>query len=154
MSIPERDLADMGNELKLSIGRLLALARRDFLARALGHVRERQGQPLSEAQLAILPFLEPSGMRASALAERSGLSKQRVAKIVGEYERLGIIRRRPDPDDGRATIIVFTDKGRRFLKRNAEARHAVEEHYVSILGAKRLEELKKDLARLVYGPKT
>ncbi|MGD9830769.1 MAG: MarR family winged helix-turn-helix transcriptional regulator, partial [Hyphomicrobiaceae bacterium] len=73
---------------------------------------------------------------------------------VGEYERLGIIRRRPDPDDGRATIIVFTDKGRRFLKRNAEARHAVEEHYVSILGAKRLEELKKDLARLVYGPKT
>ena len=50
-------------------------------------------------------------MRATELAQRSGQHKQIVGVIVDELERLGYVRREPDPADRRAKLIVPTETG-------------------------------------------
>ena len=48
------------------------------------------------------------------LARRSRLSKQTMTTMVRLLERDGLVRRVPDPQDGRASRIVLTAKARRF----------------------------------------
>src|SRR3954468_12108239 len=44
------------------------------------------------------------GIRMSALADRMELTKGAVTQLVTHLEGLGLVERRPDPDDGRAVI--------------------------------------------------
>src|ERR687897_1491129 len=51
------------------------------------------------------------GVRLTALADRSGLTKQAVGEAVADLERLGYVERVPDPSDGRAQINRLTESG-------------------------------------------
>src|SRR4029079_6428621 len=46
---------------------------------------------------------------ASVIAERSGLTRQAITMIVDELEAAGVVRRAPDPEDGRAKRIGYTE---------------------------------------------
>jgi DNA-binding MarR family transcriptional regulator len=48
------------------------------------------------------------------LGRRARLSKQTMTTMVRLLEREELVRREPDPDDGRAFRIVLTAKARRF----------------------------------------
>ena len=65
----------------------------------------------AEARGSILPYIDPRGTKQTVLTQRIGLTKQAVQQMVDDLEREGVVARRPDPDDGRAKIIVFTEKG-------------------------------------------
>jgi DNA-binding MarR family transcriptional regulator len=43
---------------------------------------------------------------------RAGITRQAVTKVLDELERLDVLRRDPDPDDGRGVIVRYTDRGR------------------------------------------
>ena len=62
----------------------------------------------------LVPLFEEDGLRMGELARRSRLSKQTMTTMVRLLERDGLVKRVPDPDDGRATRIVLTAKARRF----------------------------------------
>ena len=53
------------------------------------------------------------------LGLRAVLSRTRVNRIVTELEHAGLVERRADPDDGRATLASITTAGRRALKEAA-----------------------------------
>jgi DNA-binding MarR family transcriptional regulator len=67
--------------------------------------------------------VEPAGMhvvgrlavlgpvRLTELAAALSLDPSSVSRQVTAVERLGYVRREPDPSDGRATRLVLTDKG-------------------------------------------
>jgi DNA-binding MarR family transcriptional regulator len=48
----------------------------------------------------------PEGIRGSELAEDLGVHKSTASRAVATLERLGLVSRVPDPDDGRAQLLV------------------------------------------------
>ena len=62
----------------------------------------------------LVPLFEQDGLRMSELATRARLSKQTMTTMVRLLERDGLVRREPDPGDGRATLVYLTARSRAF----------------------------------------
>src|SRR5256714_10827491 len=62
----------------------------------------------------LVPLFEEDRLRMGELARRARLSKQTMTTMVRLLQREELVRREPDPDDGRAFRIVLTAKARRF----------------------------------------
>lgn len=77
-----------------------------FKERGLGHVRPSYGSLL-------LPLWEEDGLRMGELARRARLSKQTLTTMVRLMERDGFVRREPDPEDGRASLVWLTPRAKR-----------------------------------------
>src|SRR3569832_2468376 len=69
-------------------------------------------EELREPHMAVLRFPGPDGVRPSVLAERVGMSKQAMNQLLRSLEGFGYIARSDAPDEGRARIIRFTERGR------------------------------------------
>jgi len=65
------------------------------------------------AQVRVFQRLAPDGSRLTDLADQAQMSKQSAGVLVNQLERLGYVRRVPDPTDGRARLIVIEERGRR-----------------------------------------
>ena len=78
-----------------------------FAAAGYAEVRPSYGSLL-------VPLFEEDGLRMSELARRARLSKQTMTTMVRLLEREGLVRRRRDPTDGRATLVELTAKARAF----------------------------------------
>jgi DNA-binding MarR family transcriptional regulator len=48
----------------------------------------------------------PDGIRGSELADDLGVHKSTASRSIATLERLGLVSRVPDPDDGRAQLLV------------------------------------------------
>jgi DNA-binding MarR family transcriptional regulator len=82
------------------------------------------GVRLDRAGSALLYKLHVHGdlLRVTDLAELLGVDTPTVTRKVQQLEREGMVSRRPDADDRRATRITLTPAGRRSLERVLEAR--------------------------------
>lgn len=63
---------------------------------------------------ALVPLFDEDGLRMGELARRARLSKQAMTELVRRLERDGLVERRPDPSDGRASVIFLTERSRAF----------------------------------------
>ena len=54
-------------------------------------------------------------LRMSALADLANASLSRLSHLITRLERRGLVRREPDPADGRFTNAILTDEGFRAL---------------------------------------
>ena len=96
----------------------------------------------------LIPLLEQDGLRMGEIARRARLSKQTMTTLVRLCERDGLVERRPDPADRRATCVHLTAKARRFQP-VAERVLAQLEHATNrSIGAARLAELRRTLKDL------
>jgi DNA-binding MarR family transcriptional regulator len=92
----------------------------------------------------------PDGLRMQDLSERVVLSRTRVSRLVDELEREGLVRRRPDPDDGRATIAAITPAGIEAFRATAPLYLAkIDEHFNRHLTARERATLTNGLERVV-----
>lgn len=82
----------------------------------------------------------------SALAEHLVVDKGQLSRTVRELEQLGLIRRDPDPDDGRASILSPTALG---LDRLAHARAPQEDTLVKALDGWPVDDIR-NLTRLLH----
>ena len=75
----------------------------------------REGFPEVRASYGsvLLPLFEEDGLRMGEVARRARLSKQTMTTMVRLAERDGLVERRPDPTDRRATRVHLTAKGLR-----------------------------------------
>ncbi|MEV1121835.1 MarR family winged helix-turn-helix transcriptional regulator [Actinosynnema sp. NPDC049800] len=55
--------------------------------------------------------VEPTGCHAKELAASAGLDPSTVSRAVAALVANGLVERRADPDDGRASILVVTERG-------------------------------------------
>jgi DNA-binding MarR family transcriptional regulator len=62
----------------------------------------------------LVPLFEEDGLRLGELSRRSRLSKQTMTELVRRLERDGLVERRPDPGDGRASLVFLTERSRAF----------------------------------------
>jgi DNA-binding MarR family transcriptional regulator len=111
--IPE-SAARAAQELRVAVGRLL----RRF--------KEAAGNnELTPSQASILSRLGKEGdASASDLAAAERVRPQAVTPTLAALTELGLIGRRPDPDDGRRQVISLTPAGRALLD---DARRAGDE---------------------------
>lgn len=56
------------------------------------------------------------------LAEAEHVTSPTITRIVDGLERAGLAQRHPHPDDGRATLVRATSKGRRLMERGRQRR--------------------------------
>jgi DNA-binding MarR family transcriptional regulator len=83
------------------------------------------------------------------LARRARLSKQTMTELVRRLERDGLVERRADPGDARASLIYLTTRSRAF---EPVAAHALEDVRALVrrrLSARRIEELEAALRELL-----
>jgi DNA-binding MarR family transcriptional regulator len=58
----------------------------------------------------LIPLFEEDGLRLGEIARRARLSKQTMTTMVRLLERDGLVERRADPRDGRATLVFLTPR--------------------------------------------
>ncbi len=131
------------------IGRLFLRASRSFAALATRKLKERGHEGLGAAHTALLPHVDLEGTRATALAERAGMSKQAAGQVVRDLVRQGYVERRPDPSDSRATLVRFTEAGWRFLRDAGDVKREIEAEYAAALGEERMGLLRSALNDLL-----
>jgi DNA-binding MarR family transcriptional regulator len=74
-------------------------------------------------QLSALSVLVFGGERTIAdLARAEQVTSPTMTRVVDGLERAGLATRRPHPDDGRATLVRATSKGRRVMERGRQNR--------------------------------
>ncbi len=72
----------------------------------------RHGHPeLKPAHNAVFGTLGPEGARAADMAARAGITRQSMGEVIRDMVALGILEMRPDPEDGRAKLVTYTDHG-------------------------------------------
>jgi DNA-binding MarR family transcriptional regulator len=120
------------------------LVRRHMLAR----LHEAGFTDLEPAHLSVFQYPGPQGLTPSELAAHLRVSKQALNYLLGQLERLGYLRREPDPDDRRARRIVLTDRGNATVPVIRDAVAEVEAAWAEQLGAKRFATLRELLVEL------
>lgn len=87
------------------------------LHRLLRSLRKaRRDSAIQPTQLIVLALLAEHGpQRIGVIAERVPCSQPTATSVVVSLERPGLVRREPDPTDGRATRVAITDDGARAL---------------------------------------
>ncbi len=61
-------------------------------------------------------------MRPSELSEHLHIAARSATEVIDDLEAKGLVARRPDPNDRRATLVELTERGRR--ARRADARRS------------------------------
>ncbi|MEM7021469.1 MAG: MarR family winged helix-turn-helix transcriptional regulator [Pseudomonadota bacterium] len=102
----------------------------------------------AEARSSVVPFIGPRGTRQAELVRRIGLTKQAVQQLVDDLEREGVVVRRPDPNDQRAKIVVFTEKGMAARRDAQRIKLAIESEWRERLGSTDFRELERLLRKI------
>jgi DNA-binding MarR family transcriptional regulator len=76
------------------------------------------------------------------------MSKQSAGVLVDQLERLGYVRRVPDPADGRARLIVIEERGRRAVEVAAATLHEIFSEWKAYLGTRNFTLLQQILDQL------
>ncbi|MEU2288042.1 MarR family transcriptional regulator [Streptomyces sp. NPDC013178] len=97
----------------------------------------------------VIPFVPSGGTTVSTLASQLGLSKQAIAQVVEELERLGYVERRVNPSDRRARLLFLTARGRAVRPVAQAASKEVERRWAELIGPDSLESLRGTLRGLL-----
>lgn len=129
--------------------RLMILAFRKF-ERDLLRTLEKQGiTDVTLADFNVLRHLDPQGLQLTTLAEHAGLSKQGVGKMVKDLEEKGYLKVKTDKHDGRAKVVTYTLKGKKFMQKTIVIVGDIEKHYEILLGSHNYENLRESLLALL-----
>lgn len=105
------------------------------------HLRPKHG--------AVLANIERDGTRLTTLARRAGMGAPAMLQLVDEMERAGYVRRRPDPSDRRAKLVVPTAAGIDAAHLSFAIIEEIEASYQRVLGRRDYGVLQRALAKLL-----
>lgn len=99
--------------------------------------------------LAMLSESPGRTMRMSSLAEVTNASLSRLSHLVKRLEGRGLVRREPDPADGRFTNAILTEEGFKTLADAAPGHVAhVRSLVIDVLSSEQLRRLGRDAERI------
>ncbi|HEX8007181.1 MAG TPA: MarR family transcriptional regulator [Trebonia sp.] len=100
--------ADLSARLERLVGLLRSLSQTDQLSMT------------SASTLATLDREGPS--RLTALAARQGVTQPGMTQLIARLQESGLVRREPDPADGRVVQVSITAEGKALIARRRERR--------------------------------
>ncbi|WP_405988858.1 MarR family winged helix-turn-helix transcriptional regulator [Streptomyces sp. NBC_00986] len=97
---------------------------RIVLSRLRRRIREvATDEDLTPSQESALTLVGKHGAAtASALASAEGVRPQSMAATLAALDQHGLIRRGPDPEDGRRQLVTLTEAGRERIEGNRQVR--------------------------------
>jgi DNA-binding MarR family transcriptional regulator len=113
----------------------------------MGH---RRGRPeIKHAHNAVFATLQTEGTRATDMAARAGITRQSMGEVIRDMVSLGLLEMRPDPEDRRAKLVTYTEKGLEFAGDGYQHLMDLEKRFVEEFGAEEYELVRTFLERLV-----
>ena len=91
-------------------------------------------------------------MRLSELSDHLRIAARSSTEVADALEDRGLVRRRPDPGDRRATLVELTDEGAELLQAVGASRSAEAEAFFGVLNADDRATLARLLAVLRAQP--
>ena len=92
---------------------------------------------------------QQDGSRATEIADLAGTEQSVMSRVLMQMERDGLVERRPDPTDGRATLIHVTGHGKATFNALLPAASRFVEGLLEPLGPEEAATLAALLDRLV-----
>ena len=86
-----------------------------------------------------------SGMRLTELAEDLGMPLTTASDVVRRLEARGVVRRRPNPEDGRSFLFELTTKGDAEWKRGWPALSRIDEVLAQTIDREEMRQALTDL---------
>ncbi|WP_026411804.1 MarR family winged helix-turn-helix transcriptional regulator [Actinomadura oligospora] len=130
--------------------------RRVLVAVQAGTARDLAAVGLSEPDYEVLSTLSERPGNTSTLGEQAdkmGWSRSRLSRHATRMEARGLLRREPDPSDGRGCLLVLTAQGLEALENAAPAHVAsVRHHFIDRLDPDDLAALERIAARVERPP--
>ena len=105
-----------------AVERQLGVLLRRARALSLSMMREVHRELDPAAYGLLIGLYDCAPARPSELAGYFGVGKATISRQVKVLEGLGLVERRPDPDDGRAHLLALTGEGQRRLDSGRLAR--------------------------------
>jgi DNA-binding MarR family transcriptional regulator len=137
---------------EILIGALLRVPTEAIVRRIVRELNEAGFEGLAAPHAAVMRYPGPDGERPSVLAERAGISKQAMNRLLGSLEELGYLKRTDASTKSRARIVRFTRRGHAAWARIIESLRAIEREWSAELGEKDFAHLKKLLIRVSESP--
>ena len=150
MSILQTNL--LVNPKDILIGALLRVPSEAIHRRIIRELNEAGFKELSLPHIAVFRFPGPDGVRPGVLAERAGMSKQAMNRLLGSLEDFGYLIRSDAPDEGRARIVRFTKRGHAAWAKSLQVLRDIEREWNDELGPKDFARLKEILGRVWQSP--
>jgi DNA-binding MarR family transcriptional regulator len=133
----------------LHIARLLQRALREVQAEYFDRLQTRGHPGVRTGHIPVFAGIEAGGTRITDLADRGGMTRQMMGRLVRELETLGYVRTAGDPADQRAVIVTLTRRGRSLGAEAAEIIRELEGEYADRLGDPGLASLRTALATII-----
>ncbi len=134
------------------IGALLRVPAEAIHRRIIHDLNAAGFQELSLPHMALFRFPGPDGVRPGLLAERAGMSKQAMNRLLGSLEEFGYLIRSDAPDESRARIVHLTKRGHAAYAKALEVLREIEREWRTELGSRDFAQLKELLFRVWESP--
>ncbi|GLH96275.1 MarR family winged helix-turn-helix transcriptional regulator [Phytohabitans aurantiacus] len=125
---------------------------RIMVAVQAGTARDLATVGLSEPDYEVLSTLSERPAHTSTLGEQAdkmGWSRSRLSRHATRMETRGLLRRAPDPADGRGCLLVLTEQGLDALENAAPAHvESVRHHFIDRLTPSDLAAIERIARRL------
>jgi len=148
MSMPSSQKHSPVATRDMLIGALLRVPAQAIQRRIIKELNAAGFDELSMPHMAVLQFPGPNGARPGTLAERAGMSKQAMNRLLGSLEDLGYLVRSDAPDEGRARVVRFTRRGHAAYAKIHDILRDIEREWRDELGPKDFAQLKELLSRV------
>ena len=135
---------DKEDDIPPVLGRAVRAMSTTMMAKVAG----RGFNDMTPAFASLMPLLDATGIRPTALAKRAGISKQAISQLVRELEARGYVEQVPDSTDTRAKIARLTKRGVALHAACAEVRLELQSVALAKLGKSRVSRLRRDLMEL------
>lgn len=134
------------------IARLLLRAVRAVQASYIERLQQRGHPGLRTGHIPVFAGLNPgspAGTRITDLANRAGMTRQMMGRLVRELETLGYLATAADPDDLRAVVVTMTERGNAIRAEAADVIAELEADYSILLKDPDLATLKNALLTII-----
>ena len=114
----------------------------------VGAARAAGLEGLYNAHNTLFAVLPRAGARAADLAQKAGVTRQSMGEVIRDLESLGIVETSPDPDDGRARRVSYTEHGLDVVRGARLHFIDLEEQFAAELGSEQYAAVRSALLRI------
>ena len=134
------------------IARLLLRAVRAVQSTYIERLQQRGHPGLRTGHIPVFAGLNTEGddgTRITDLANRAGMTRQMMGRLVRELEALGYLATATHPDDQRAVVVTMTERGQSIRTEAAAVIAELEADYAVLLKDPELASLKGALQNII-----